>query len=65
MVYISNNSSFSQKHPGVRNGLVGSGGTSYYLMEYYTLHITQATGRVARRSTWEHPQHVWEHLESQ
>ena len=45
--YISNNSSFRLKHPGVPDGSDGSDGTSYPLTENYTLPVAQATGRVA------------------
>ena len=44
---ISNNSNFSQKHPGVPDGSNGSDGTSYPLTENYTLPVAEATGRVA------------------
>ena len=44
---ISNDPSFRQKHPGVLDGSDGSDGTSYPLTENYTLHVAQATGRVA------------------
>ena len=44
---ISNNPSFRQKDPGVPDGSDGSDGTSYPLTENYTLHLAQATGRVA------------------
>jgi len=44
---ISNYPSFYQKHPCVPDGSDGSDGTSYPLTENYTLHIAQATGRVA------------------
>ena len=47
MSYISNNPSFRQKHLGVPDGSDGSDGTLYPLMENYTLHVAQATGRVA------------------
>jgi len=46
-MFISNNSSFRQKHPGVTDGSDGSDGTSYPLTENYTLPVAQATGRVA------------------
>jgi len=45
--FISNNSSFCQKHPGGPDGSDGSDGTSYPLMENYTLPVAQATGRIA------------------
>jgi len=45
--YISNNSSFHLKHPGVPDGSDGSDGTSYPLTENYTLPVAQATGRGA------------------
>jgi hypothetical protein len=45
--FISNNSSFRQKHLGVPDGSDGSDGTSYPLTENYTLPVVQATGRVA------------------
>jgi len=45
--YISNNSSFRLKHPGVPDGSDGSGGTSYPLMENQTRPVARATGRVA------------------
>jgi uncharacterized protein YjbI with pentapeptide repeats len=45
--FISNNTSFRLKHPGVPDGSDGSDGTSYPLTENYTLPVTQATGRVA------------------
>ena len=41
---ISNNSSFRQKHPGVRDGSDGSDGTSYPLTENYMVPVAQATG---------------------
>ena len=44
---ISNDSSFHQKDPGVPDGSDRSDGTSYPLMENYTLRVAQATGRVA------------------
>jgi len=44
---ISNNPTFRQKHPGVPDGSDGSDGTLYPLTENYTLHVAQATGRVA------------------
>jgi len=44
--FISNNSSFRQKHPGVPDGSDGSDGTSYPLTENYTLPVAQATCRV-------------------
>ena len=44
---ISNNPSFRLKHPGVPDGSDSSDGTSYPLMENYTLPIALATGRVA------------------
>jgi hypothetical protein len=44
---ISNNSSFGQKLPGVKDGSDGSDDTLYPLMENYTLPVTQATGRIA------------------
>jgi hypothetical protein len=34
--FISNNSSFRLKHPGVPDGSDGSGGTLYHLMENQT-----------------------------
>jgi len=45
--YISNDPNFSLKHPGVPDGSDGSVGTSYALMENYTLHVAQVTGCVA------------------
>jgi len=45
--YISNNSSFRQKHPGVLDGSDGSDGTSYPLTENYTKPVAEETGRVA------------------
>jgi len=45
--YISNNSSFHRKHPGVPNGSDGSDGTSYSLMENYTLSVARAMESVA------------------
>ena len=42
--YISNNSTFHQKHPGVPDGSDGSDGTSYPLTENSTLPVAQATG---------------------
>jgi len=45
--YISNNSSFRQKHLGVLDGSDGSDRTSYPLTEHYMLPVVQATGRVA------------------
>ena len=44
---ISNDASFRQNHPGVPDGSDGSDGALYPLMEYYTLPVAQATGRVA------------------
>ena len=44
---ISNDPNFCLKHPGVPDGSDGSDGTSYALTENYTLHVAQATGRVA------------------
>jgi len=44
---ISNDPSFRQKHPGVPDGSDGSDGTSYPLMENYTLPVAEAMGRVA------------------
>ena len=45
--FISNNSNFRQKHPGVPDGTDGSDRTSYLLTENSTLPVAQATGRVA------------------
>jgi len=45
--YISNNSSFRQKHPGVPDGSDGIDGTSYPLTENYTLTVAQGIRRVA------------------
>jgi len=45
--FISNNSSFGQKHLGVPDSSDGSDGTSYPLTENYTLPVAQAMGRVA------------------
>jgi len=42
--FISNDSSFRQKHPGFPDGSDGSDGTSYPLTENYTLPVAQATG---------------------
>jgi hypothetical protein len=44
--YISNNSSFRLKHPGVLDGSDGLGGTMYPLMEYYTPPVGQVPGHV-------------------
>jgi len=44
---IRNNPNFRLKYPGVPDGSDGSDGTSYALTENYTLHVAQATGRVA------------------
>jgi len=44
---ISNDPSFSQKHPGVPDGSDGSQGTSWPLTEDYTLPVAQATGHIA------------------
>jgi len=44
--YISNNSSFRQKHLGVPDGSDRSDRTSYPLTENSTLPVIQATGRV-------------------
>jgi len=44
---ISNDPSFRQKHLGVPDGSKCSDGTSYPLMENYTLPVAEATGRVA------------------
>jgi len=41
---ISNDYSFRQKHPCVPDGSDGSDGTSYPLMENFTLPVAQATG---------------------
>jgi len=46
-MFISNYSSFRQKHPGVPDGSDGSDATSYPLTENYTLPVAQATGRIA------------------
>jgi len=46
-LFISSNSTFYQKHPGVLDGSDGSDRTSYPLTEKYTLTVAQATGRVA------------------
>jgi len=46
-LYISNYPSFRLKHPGVPDGSDCSDGTSYPLTENYTLHVTQAMGRIA------------------
>jgi len=45
--HISNNPSFRLKHPGVPDGSDSSDGTSYPLMENYTLPVAQVTGHVA------------------
>jgi len=45
--YIRNNPSFGLKHPGVPDGSDGFDGTSYPVMENYTLPVAPATGRVA------------------
>ena len=45
--YISNDPRFCQKHPGVPDSSDGSDGTSYLLMENYTLPVPKATGRIA------------------
>jgi len=45
--FISNNSSFRQKHPGVPDGSDSSDGTSYPLTGNYTLLVAQVTARVA------------------
>ena len=45
--YISNDSSFRQKHPGVPDSSDGSDRTSYPLTENYMLPVAQATCRVA------------------
>ena len=45
--FISNNSSFRGKHPGVLGSSAGSDRTSYSLKGKYTLPVAQATGRVA------------------
>ena len=44
---ISNDASFRQKHPGVPDGSDGSDRTSYPLMQDFTVHFTQVTGRIA------------------
>jgi len=45
--YISNNSSFRQKHPGVPDSSDGYDRTLYPLTENYTLPVAPATGRIA------------------
>ena len=45
--YISNNSSFRLKHPGVPDDSDGSGATSDPLTENQMRPVSQATGRVA------------------
>jgi hypothetical protein len=47
MPYISNNTSFRLKHPGVPDGSDGSDGTLYPLTEKYTLPTAQVTGPFA------------------
>ena len=47
VTYISNNSSFHLKHPGVPDASDGSGGSSYPLTENKTRPVAQATGCVA------------------
>jgi len=44
---ISNDPNFHLKHPGVPDGSDGSDGTSYALMENYTLSVAHATGGTA------------------
>ena len=56
---ISNNSSFSQKHPGVPDSSDRSDGNSYPMTDNYTLPVAQATGRIA----W-HQQNVFQPLEA-
>ena len=46
-ILISNDLSFRQKHPGVRDSSEGSDETLYPLTENYMLPVTQATCRVA------------------
>jgi hypothetical protein len=62
-VYIRNNSSFRQKHPGVPDSSDGSDGTSYPLTENYMLPVAQATG--PSLLNWCSAGSTWEHLKSQ
>jgi len=62
MTNISNNSSIRLKHPGVPDGSDGSDGTSFPLLENYTLPVAQVMGRVAQQSTREPRRPTWERL---
>jgi len=74
MDFISDNSSFRQKNPGVRDSSDGSDSTSYTLMENYTFPVALAMRRVVYillpeftgLMKWPSgaPGRTWEHVES-